>query len=315
MTENNVNKRNESNNFKNELIFFNNPPPYNIIKKFGVIENGELLLVSLNLYEKGKKLFLLEKIDLLYDNEKNRISQEIKKIAALKLKYLIEIFGYFFEQVNQKEICCIIMEYSEYENLEHIIYKKNILNSKIIWKIFIQLILGIKALSSNNFIIKNYTLKNIFFDRHKNIKLNGFGMISDFIQNYDISLLFNAYLSPEIITGQKRSDKNDIWFIGCILYELVYKQTAFKSEQNIININYETIYDYNDFNEIIFKLLTRYSKRLNLNNILHDIYIKNRIIELGMLLEIIETNIKSKFLINLIFYRFYTIFFHESIII
>lgn len=45
-----------------------------------------------------------------------------------------------------------------------------------------------------------------------------------------------AYCSPELLNGEPYNQKTDVWALGCIIYEMITKQAAFKggNEQTII---------------------------------------------------------------------------------
>lgn len=65
----------------------------------------------------------------------------------------------------------------KYENdLPKIIYEKNFLNSRNIWKIFIHIIFGINDLYLNNILSKYLLPQNIFLDKENNIKIGGISM-------------------------------------------------------------------------------------------------------------------------------------------
>ena len=121
------------------------------------------------------------------------------------------------------------MEYCENGSLEELIKHDEYLNSRNLWRIFIQLILGLNSFHSNNIIIKNLNPKNISLDNENNIKI-----FLDFDLNNktkDFSLML--YDSPEIIKGENYSIKSDIWSLGCVLYELITKKKPFYLIENI----------------------------------------------------------------------------------
>ena len=269
---------------------------YEIIKSIGKTKNGELFLVSYDLDKSGtKKNYMLRKIEVKSEKEKDKISEEVKKINLIDSKFLIKINDFFIENQNQKEICCIITDYYEYGNLENIINKKNSLNYRIIWRIFIQIALGLKALHKNNIILKNLCPRNIFIDNERNIKIGGYGLILDFIDQEYINSL-SLYTSPELLNGQDYSKKSDIWSLGCILYELYFKKRPFQFLDNILKANYEMADNCdNDLKYFLTKLLCQENKRILINQLLTDMKFKKKLLEFNLFDEIVEENLKGKY--------------------
>ena len=136
---------------------------YKIVK---TIDNpyGKLFIVLCDLNKSGqKKQYFLKKLMIERKEEKEILIEEIEKIKTLKCKYVVNICDYFIEEKEQKEYLCILMEYFENDNLEELIKKEKFLNSRNIWRIFIQLIIGLNSIHSKDIIIKDLNPKKYFF--------------------------------------------------------------------------------------------------------------------------------------------------------
>lgn len=276
---------------------------YEIIKSIGKTKNGELLLVSYDLNKSGtKKNYMLKKIEVKSEKEKDKISEEVKQIKLIDSKFIIKINDFFIENQNKKEFCCILMDYYEYGNLESIINQKYSLNSRIIWRIFIQIALGIKAFHKNKAILKSLCPRNIFIDNERNIKIGGYGSTLDFTDEEYLNSL-SLYTSPELLNGQDYTKKSDIWPLGCILYELFFKKRPFQFLDNILEFNYEI--DDNcesDLKYFLQKILCQENKRILINELLIDMRFKKKLIEVNLFDEIVEKNLKGKYSKLIIFY-------------
>ena len=268
---------------------------YEIIKLVGKTKKGEMLLVSYDLDKSGtKKNYLLKKIEVNSKKEKDKILEEVKLIKLIDSKFLIKIYDCFIENQNQKEICCIIMDYYEYGNLESLINQKYSLNYRIIWRIFIQIALGIKAFHKNNIIIKNLCPRNIFIDNERNIKIGGYGLTLDFTDEEYLNSL-SLYTAPELLNGQDYTKKSDIWSLGVILYELCFKRRPFQFLDNILKFNYEIADNCeSDLKYFLPKLLIQEKKRILINELLIDMRFKKKLIEVNLFEEIVEENLKGK---------------------
>ncbi len=103
--------------------------------------------------------------------------------------------------------------------------------------------------------------------------------------------------SDEKKEDENINDKTNIFSLGCILYELIFKK-PFNNLYFDFSENCEE-----DFKKILSKLLCNEKNRIKLNEILYEPIIKNKIIEINLFDEIIIKNkIKSKNLL-LIFLR------------
>ncbi len=165
------NEKNAKLEFKGEYLNLNEKS-YKIIKSIGKTKNGELFLINfgnIKADDESDNLFILNKIEIKSNEEKNKILTEIENLNKIYSKYVIKIYKYFIEKENDKEFIYFFIKYYK-NNLEKIIYELNFLTSRFIWKIFIQLILGLQSLHLNNIFVKYFSLKNIFLDNENNIK-------------------------------------------------------------------------------------------------------------------------------------------------
>ena len=212
----------------------------------------------------------------------------------MNCKYIVNICDYFIEKNKDEENLCVLIEYFENDNLEKLIKKEEFLNSRNIWRFFIQLLLGLNSLHSRDIIIKDLNPKNIFIDNENNIKIF-LPLNYDVNKSKDFSLML--YDSPEIINGGNYNKESDIWSLGCILYELITKKMPFYFLENILNIKYDKfqIFD-DDFRNILSKILCKESKRIPLNQLFKEKILCEKIIEENLFDEFLE--IKNYFFIN-----------------
>ena len=231
---------------------------YDIIKKIGNIQVGNLFLVSCvtNLFGQ-KDLFILEKIEIKSLKQENELQEQIKKIQMINSEYIMNINASFISEEENKKIMNILINYYKYNNLEEIVYKLNFLNSKIIWKIFIQIIQGLKALNSKNIILDKLFLNNIYLDKEKNVKIGGYSDILNFNLNINY---YSDFYYPEIL--EFNNNKFNIWCLGCILYEMVFQKKFNEIEDNhSISLISQKSSDYDsEFKQILSKLLSKGKK-------------------------------------------------------
>ena len=266
---------------------------YSINKSLYKTKLGELFLVSNKSKPNDNTLYLMKRIKVKTEEEKIKLFNDVEKIKNINSKYLIKIYDYFIERINDEEIICLILDYLEENNsLEKIIYNTCFLTSQNIWRIFIKLIIEIKLIHQNNIQIEKLIPQNIFIDKKKDIKIGGLANIVDLSKD---DTDFSLYQSPEILNGQKSDTKNDVWSLGCILYEMAFKKKIFDNNKNIIDINYEIPENAEeDIKNIIAKLICKHDNRIEEEKIIFDPIFKKKIIEINLFSEIIQNNMEGK---------------------
>ena len=265
---------------------------YEIIKSIDNTKD-KLFIVSCDLNKSGqKKQFLLKKLMIERKEEKSILIEEIEKIKTLNCKNVVNICDYFIEEKDHKENLCVLMEYFENDNLKDLIKKEEFMNSRNIWRIFIQLIIALNSLHSKGIIIKHLNPKNIFLDGKNNIKIF---LSLNYKNNRPNDFSLMLYDSPEIINGGNYNEKSDIWSLGCVLYELITKKKPFYFLENISNIKYDKNQIFNDdFRNLISKLLCKERKRIPLIQLFKEKVLCEKIIEENLFDEFLE--IKNYFL-------------------
>lgn len=295
----NNNKENLNEKTKSENEKENNT--YKIIKSIYKTKYGELFLVKKDMNKNDE--FLMNKIIINSNQEKSKILEEIETLKLIDSKYIIKIIDYYIQKEEENENIYIIYEdFFIQQNLENLIYETKSLNSRFIWKIFVQLVLGLKSFPSNTKIFKYLIPQRIYLNKENNIKIGGSGIILDFnnIENIkDIDTL--SYESPEMIKGEE-SENSNVFSLGCILYELFFKKKPFSDE-------FKLHYDLpnkceDDLQKILNKLLLiDKEKRITIKQLLYEQIFKNKIFEVNLFSEIVQDDMKSKYLLFLIIFR------------
>ena len=75
---------------------------------------------------------------------------------------------------------------------------------------------------------------NIFLKKDLEIRIGDFGITKRLPKNRDyLTELIGTpcYLSPELLKDQQYNDKNDIWALGCLLYELCKQSKPFNAKR------------------------------------------------------------------------------------
>ena len=273
---------------------------YRVIKQFYKTEDGEVFLVKdTENKSKEENFYILNKIEIKTKEKKIQIEDEIKFLQNMNSKYIMKIIEKFIIYEQEKEFICIILNYYEY-NLSDLIYNTNFLNSRNVWKIFIQIILGLIHLNSHNIMPGQLLPQNIFLDKDNNIKIGGFNIVLNLTDKSIPKIFILPYISPEILKGEKDIEKSIIWSAGCILYEMALKKPAFgndnyeKGKKNIIEINYNLPNDCErELCIFLPKLICDKKRRLSIKEIIFEGTFKNKIIEVNLFSEFITDKVKD----------------------
>ena len=269
---------------------------YSIIKPLYKKNNSEIFLIKYNLDKDIKNnIYVLKRIEVKTEEDKKKLAEEVNLLSQINSNYIIKIYSHFYENINEQEFFCVIMDYYEENNNIKNKIIQNFFNSRNVWKFFVEIALGLKSLNEQNTLIDNFTPQNIFIDKNNNYKIGGFGNVLDITKEDEINDNNWKYQSPEILNGEKSDDSSCIWSLGCILYELAFKKTAFNSKENILDIKYEIPEDTeNDLNIILKNLLCKKIIRKTIKDLIFDPIFKKKLIEVNLLYENITFDMKSK---------------------
>ena len=137
-----------------------------------------------------------------------------------------------------------------------------------IWKIFLNITLGLADIHKLKILNRDLKSLNIFLKNVEDIRVGNLGIAKILNQTFFAKTFIGTlyYLSPEICEDKPYNDKSDVWALGCILYELCTYQHPFTAKSQgylilkILNDNPKPINSY-------------YSK--DLSNLINLIFDKN----------------------------------------
>jgi NIMA (never in mitosis gene a)-related kinase len=223
--------------------------------------------------------------------EKEEIKKEAKLLSQIKSNFVVKFYD-SFEENNQLNI---VMEYCEGGDLDKLLNQRNKipLNDNFIWKLFIQIVIGLAELHDMKILHRDLKTSNIFLTKNYDIKIGDLGVAKKLSENNFAKTVIGTpyYLSPEICKEKPYNEKSDIWALGCILYELCTFKHPFEATNQAALINkilkenpkpIPYTFDYY-FNEIIKKLLQKnMNKRPSCKIILKDMYVMRKAKELKL---------------------------------
>ena len=187
------------------------------------------------------QIYALKKVDLLNLSEKQRINSlnEIRVLASIKSKYIVNYKEAFLE--GKDSSLCLVMEYADKGDLSKRIEeqkKRNkYFNERDIWRIFVQLVKGLKSLHDLNILHRDIKSSNIFLFSDGTAKLGDLNVCK--ILSKDILGKTQAgtpsFAAPEVWMEKPYGLKSDIWSLGCVLYEIVTLKCPFVGN-NVVDL-------------------------------------------------------------------------------
>ena len=182
---------------------------------------------------------------------------EIKSLHALRSEYVISLFDFFYQDESAYIVTECGYDGDLYDYLKD--QEQKCFPEEKAIEILYKMIKAVKHCHDNGVIHRDIKLEN-FVRQGDKIKLLDFGWSTEFTKGELFETLAGTldYLSTELITGRRYTEKVDIWCLGVMLYELIEGKTPFENEDMIttkLNIKY-ICYSFTDkFSENVRKFI------------------------------------------------------------
>ena len=261
---------------------------FEIIEKLG---DGAYSVVYKVKRKQDNKIYAFKKVKLkdLSDKEKQNALNEVRILASVKSNFVISYKEAFIDEDDTN--LCLVMEYADKGDLYQKIsqFKKIgcLIEEIDVWKIFIQMVKGLKALHDLNILHRDLKSANIFLFSDGSAKIGDLNVSK--VVNKGLGYTQTGtpyYASPEVWKDQPYDIKSDIWSLGCVTFEMLALRPPFRAENmdklynKVIKGQYSKISDrYSDDIKEIIKLLLKVNpkERPNCTQILNHDIIKKRL--------------------------------------
>ena len=238
---------------------------FEIIKKIG---EGSFSVVYKVRRKQDHTLYALKKVKLqrLKDKERENALNEVRILASIKSPFVIGYKEAFIEEKDKS--LCIVMEYAEQGDLYQKIcqYRKMHLymEESDVWRIFIQMVKGLKCLHDLKILHRDLKSANIFLFNDGSAKIGDCNVSKVVYKGLGHTQTGTPYYaSPEVWSDDPYDSKSDIWSLGCITYEMLNLHPPFRAD-NMDNLYKKVIHGQygrinkrysNDIVDIIISLL------------------------------------------------------------
>lgn len=173
--------------------------------------------------------------------EKTRFQREISILKQMEHPFIAE----FFEVIETQDAFYLVMEYVENGNLLDFVNANGRLSEDQARRYFAQLFSVLEYLHTVKKIAhRDLKCENVLLDRHNNIRVIDFGLSNVF--TYHTPQLITscgspAYISPEMVKGQKYTKITDVWSAGIMLYAVMAGGLPF-DDTNVNKILQKIVY-------------------------------------------------------------------------
>ncbi len=210
---------------------------FEIINKLGDGSYSTVYKVKRKIDE---QIYALKKVKLMNLSEKEKLNSlnEVRILASIKSNFIISYKEAFFDEKDNT--LGIIMEFADngdlYQKIVECKKKKIYIEEDDIWRIFIQLVKGLKSLHDLKILHRDIKSANVFLFKDGKAKLGDLNVSKVAKKGLGYTQTGTPYYaSPEVWKDLAYDHKSDIWSLGCVLYEMITLYPPFRA-QNMENL-------------------------------------------------------------------------------
>ena len=205
---------------------------FEILSKLG---DGSYSVVYKVRRKADDKIYALKKVKLqnLSDKEKENSLNEVRILASVRSTFVISYKEAFIDE-NDKSLC-IIMEYADkgdlYQKIVQFRKLKYLIEEVDVWRIFIQMTKGLKALHDLKILHRDLKSANIFLFSDGSAKIGDLNVSKVVHRGLGYTQTGTPYYaSPEVWNDKPYDYKSDIWSLACVVYEMLALHPPFRAE-------------------------------------------------------------------------------------
>ena len=181
------------------------------------------------------QIYALKKVKLLNlsEKEKENSLNEVRILASVKSNFVVSYKEAFFDEKDNT--LCIVMEFADRGDLyqQIVAHKKTakFFEESDIWRIFIQLVKGLKALHDLKILHRDMKSANVFLFSDGCAKLGDLNVSKVARRGLGYTQTGTPYYaSPEVWKDKPYDHKSDVWSLGCVLYEMITLRPPFRAK-------------------------------------------------------------------------------------
>ena len=194
----------------------------------GTLGKGSYGNVYLCRDEITKEHVTLKKIQVKNDPQaRKNVQSEATLLRELRHPSIISLIDSFFSDDGD---FCIILEYADAKDLNYFIRNHQNIPEKKVLQIFTQIILALQFIHEKGVLHRDIKAANVFLFKNGLVKLGDFGISRKMGEGELASTIIGTpyFMCPELVQGKSYTYPADIWAAGCVLFEMLTHEHAFK---------------------------------------------------------------------------------------
>lgn len=210
---------------------------YEIIEKIG--EGGMALVYKarcklLNRYVAIKVL----KDEFVNDEEFiKKFRRESQAAASLSHPNIVSVYDVGVENIDNRDVYYIVMEYIKGKTLKDVIKEKKKLSVEETIDYSIQIAEALEHAHKNHIVHRDIKPHNIMITEDGRVKVTDFGIAraASYTTVTNTSTIVGSvhYFSPEQARGRYTDEKSDIYSLGIVMYEMITGKVPFEGDSPI----------------------------------------------------------------------------------
>ena len=197
------------------------------LKVLGKGSFGEVLLVRLKANGKLFAMKILTKKNVKLRHQEVHTKAERDLMVKINCPFIVNIKFAFQDAVN----LYIITEFMQGGEMFFHLHKEKKFSDEKTKFYIVEIILAIEFMHNNKMLYRDLKPENIMIDANGHIKLTDFGLSKIVKKTKEKAFTICGtpqYLAPEILTEEGYDGSIDWWSLGCVMYEMLTGNPAFK---------------------------------------------------------------------------------------
>ena len=210
---------------------------YEIIQQIGVGGMAKVYKAKDRLLDRFVAIKVLKEQYAEDDEFLKKFNNEAQSAAKLNHINIVNVYDIGQDLFEGKKIYYIVMEYVEGETLKDLIDSEGQLSNHDIIDYSVQIAQALKSAHNSGIIHRDIKPQNILIDKYGLAKVTDFGIArvsSTPSITYTSSISGTVhYISPEQAKGIIADEKNDLYSLGAVMYEMATGKVPFDADNSV----------------------------------------------------------------------------------